>query len=246
LGYTLWFDEIKFEKLGTVGKPTSSILNGQSSSVKAFIGSTINITGLSHVYNLVNGQDVSVISTSAYYKFTSSNPTVATINDNGVVKAPTLKSTVVSDPSGSYINLNIGNNSYIDNGGSQSGGDINIKSVAGYVSINDFIFPKASDINSSKDGYVLKFKWIGGGGGAYGVWESAFSQSITTINNPSGPVTITGNPVILNGYNFTENTPVPTAVGGIQVGDTFANVNVLDMIRRIVYTYIPPTITHIS
>ncbi len=87
LGYTLWFDEIKFEKLGTVGKPTSSILNGQSSSVKAFIGSTINITGLSHVFNLVNGQDVSVISTSAYYKFTSSNPTVATINDNGVVTA---------------------------------------------------------------------------------------------------------------------------------------------------------------
>ncbi len=86
-GYTLWFDEIKFEKLGTVGKPTSSILNGQTSSVKAFIGSTINLTGLSHVYNLVNGQDVSVISTPAYYKFTSSNPTVATVNDVGVVTA---------------------------------------------------------------------------------------------------------------------------------------------------------------
>jgi hypothetical protein len=86
-GYTLWFDEIKFEKLGTVGKPTSSILNGQTSSVKAFIGSTINLTGLSHIYNLVNGQDVSVISTPAYYKFTSSNPTVATVNDVGVVTA---------------------------------------------------------------------------------------------------------------------------------------------------------------
>jgi hypothetical protein len=163
-------------------------------------------------------------------------------NDNGVVKAPTLKSTVVSDPSGSYINLNIENNSYIDNVVSQFGGDINIKSVAGYVSINDFIFPKASDINSSKDGYVLKFKWINGAG-AYGVWESAFSQSITDIYYPQGQVTITGDPIVLNGYNFTENTPVPTAVGGIQVGDTFANVNVLDMIRRIVYTYIPPTIT---
>jgi hypothetical protein len=87
LGYALWFDEIKFEKLGTVGKPTSNILNGQTSSVKAFIGSTINITGLTNIYNLVNGQDVTVISAPAYYKFTSSNPTVATVNELGVATA---------------------------------------------------------------------------------------------------------------------------------------------------------------
>ncbi len=30
-GYTLWFDEIKFEQLGTVGVPTSTIMNGLSS-----------------------------------------------------------------------------------------------------------------------------------------------------------------------------------------------------------------------
>ncbi|MCG9880226.1 MAG: Ig-like domain-containing protein [Bacteroidia bacterium] len=87
LGYTLWFDDIRFEKLGTVGKPTSSILNGQTTSVKSFIGSTINVTGLSHVYNLVTGRDVRVISSAAYYNFTSSNPTVATVNDRGVVSA---------------------------------------------------------------------------------------------------------------------------------------------------------------
>jgi len=85
LGYTLWFDEIKFEKLGTVGKPSTNILNGQTSIVKSFIGSTINITGLTHVYNLVTGQDVSVISTPAYYNFISSNPTVASVNETGVV-----------------------------------------------------------------------------------------------------------------------------------------------------------------
>jgi hypothetical protein len=84
-GYVLWFDEIKFEKLGTVGKPTSKILDGQTSTVKAFIGSSINVTGLDHVYNLTNGQDVKVISTPAYYNFTSSNPTVASINDKGVI-----------------------------------------------------------------------------------------------------------------------------------------------------------------
>ncbi len=84
-GYALWFDEIKFEKLGTVGKPTSTILDGQTSTIKSFNGSSINISGLNHIYNLTNGQDVKVISTAAYYNFTSSNPTVATVNDIGVV-----------------------------------------------------------------------------------------------------------------------------------------------------------------
>lgn len=85
LGYTLWFDEIKFEKLGTVGKPTSRILNGQTSTVKSFIGSAINITGLNHVFNLVNGQDVQVVSSAAYYQFSSSDTAIAKVSEKGMV-----------------------------------------------------------------------------------------------------------------------------------------------------------------
>ncbi len=85
-GYALWFDEIKFEKLGTVGKPTSTIVNGVTTTVKTFIGSSINLTGLNHVYNLVNGTDIVVNSTAVYYEFKSSNPAVAAVNDSGVVK----------------------------------------------------------------------------------------------------------------------------------------------------------------
>lgn len=84
-GYTLWFDEIKFEKLGTVGKPASNIADGQTITVKSFVGSTVNISGLSHIYNLVNGQDVKVLSAATYYKFSSSNPTIATVSETGVV-----------------------------------------------------------------------------------------------------------------------------------------------------------------
>jgi hypothetical protein len=85
-GYALWFDEIKFEKLGTVGKAASNIFDGQTKTEKTFIGSSINLTGLNHVFNLTNGQDVKVISTTAYYNFTSSNPAVATVNDSGIVR----------------------------------------------------------------------------------------------------------------------------------------------------------------
>lgn len=85
-GYALWFDEVKFEKLGTVGNPTSTILNGATNTVKTFIGSTINLSGLNHVFNLVNGNDIVVNSSAAYYNFKSSNPAVAAVNDSGVVK----------------------------------------------------------------------------------------------------------------------------------------------------------------
>jgi hypothetical protein len=88
-GYALWFDEVKFEKLGTVGKATSTILNGATNTVKTFIGSSINLSGLSHVFNLVNGTDIVVNSSAAYYEFKSSNPVVAIVNDSGVVKVLT-------------------------------------------------------------------------------------------------------------------------------------------------------------
>ncbi len=85
LGYALWFDEIKFEKLGNVGTPSPNIFDGKTSTVKAFIGSTINITGVSNTFNLVTGQDVKVLSSSYYFTFTSSNPKIAKVDDNGVV-----------------------------------------------------------------------------------------------------------------------------------------------------------------
>lgn len=84
-GYVLWFDEIKFEKLGTVGKPTSNILSGLTSTVGSFVGATLNVSGINHVFNLVNGQDVVVNSTAAYCNFSSSDTSVAKVNDLGVV-----------------------------------------------------------------------------------------------------------------------------------------------------------------
>jgi len=160
---------------------------------------------------------------------------------NGDISAPIIKSTVVSDSGFSYINLDITNKSIINVNGTESGGDINIRSDRGYVSINSFIFPKVSDITETNNDYVLKYKWIAGN--AYGVWESAFSQSITEINYPQGQVTITGNPIVLNGYRFTDSTIVATAIGGIQAGETFTDVDVLDMLRRIIYTYVPPRVS---
>lgn len=84
-GYTLWFDEIKFEKLGTVGNPTSNIMLGNTTTVGSFVGASISVTGINHIYNLVNGQDVQVSSSAAYCDFNTSDSSVATVNAQGIV-----------------------------------------------------------------------------------------------------------------------------------------------------------------
>lgn len=84
-GYTLWFDEIRFEKLGTVGNPTIQILEGATNTVESFTGSSIPITGLSQVYNLVNGQDVTVSCAPAYYEFSSSDTSIVKVSADGIV-----------------------------------------------------------------------------------------------------------------------------------------------------------------
>ncbi len=84
VGYTLWFDEIKFEKLGTNGLPTGQIEEGTTRTVQGFVGSDINISGVSQAYSLTNGQTITTSCAPAYYDYVSSDTSVAQINE-GVI-----------------------------------------------------------------------------------------------------------------------------------------------------------------
>ncbi len=84
VGYTFWIDELQFEKLGTIAHPLPKIFNGNNQVVSSFNGVTIPVTGTSVTYN-VNGLDVPVNSAPAYFNFTSSNPSVATVNALGEI-----------------------------------------------------------------------------------------------------------------------------------------------------------------
>ena len=163
----------------------------------------------------------------------------------GYVSSPYLQSVVVLNPGfDNTIDFEIKNPSYFTNGLTSYGGNINIKSDYGVVTLNGLRFPTYSDmLSSSYDGYVLKYRWIGGA--PYATWESIASQSSITSMISAGTVSITGSPVLLNGLdiNFTDSTPVPTAIGGILAGETFSNVPVTEMIRKIIYQYIAPTLT---
>lgn len=84
-GYTFWIDEVRFEKLTDLGQATATILNGADRTQISFNGITTAIDGLSATYNLPSGVNSTISLTPYYFKFSSSNAAVASVNDMGVV-----------------------------------------------------------------------------------------------------------------------------------------------------------------
>lgn len=84
-GYILWFDEIQFEKLGTIAQARPSILNGNDVNQQTFKGSNIQLSGLTQTFNLGTGMNQTVYAAPSYFTFSSSAPDVAQVNERGVV-----------------------------------------------------------------------------------------------------------------------------------------------------------------
>ena len=86
-GYSFWVDELQFEKLGTVAQPRPSIFDGQDAPIQTFAGVTVPVSGLKQTFNLGDGQDQTISVAPGYFEFTSSNPSVATVNEKGMITA---------------------------------------------------------------------------------------------------------------------------------------------------------------
>jgi len=84
IAWTFWIDELKFERTGTVAQAQPSILNGQDISIPSFTGNEFSLLPFTQTLN-VNGTDVTVNASPFYFDFTSSDPTVASVTDQGVV-----------------------------------------------------------------------------------------------------------------------------------------------------------------
>lgn len=84
-GYTLWIDELRFEKLNTIAQLRPKIFNGNTESVTSVIGGSTSINGFTATFNLANGQDITVFSAPAYFNFSSNATNVATVNEIGNV-----------------------------------------------------------------------------------------------------------------------------------------------------------------
>jgi len=93
---TFWIDEMKFEKTGTVAQPRPSINNGNTTTTTAFIGTNAVVTNLSQTLNTGSGEDVTVFTGPGYFNFTSSNTSVATVNEFGQVNVIGQGTTVIT------------------------------------------------------------------------------------------------------------------------------------------------------
>lgn len=84
-GYTFWFDEVQFEKLGTIAQPQPAILNGVNVEQDAFVDIPLELTGLTQTFNSASGENVTVTTTPSYFTFSSTDIDVARVSELGVV-----------------------------------------------------------------------------------------------------------------------------------------------------------------
>jgi hypothetical protein len=95
-GYTFWIDEVKFEKVPGIAQGTAGILNGETKTVTSFVGVNQNIDGLISTFSLPNGINQVINLTPYYFNFSSSNASVATVNNLGNVSTVSGGSAVIT------------------------------------------------------------------------------------------------------------------------------------------------------
>lgn len=79
-GYTIWIDEVKFEKLGTLAHPVI-----QTAEKLGLVGAVMEIGELSYTVNLPNGTDRTMTVSPDCFTFESSDPDVAVV-ENGLIR----------------------------------------------------------------------------------------------------------------------------------------------------------------
>jgi hypothetical protein len=95
-GYSFWLDEVKFEKLGTIGNMQASILLEQDKTITSFNGVKTSIDGISATFNLTSGINEVLSISPSYLDFTSSDTNVATVDEFGVVTTLASGSSVIT------------------------------------------------------------------------------------------------------------------------------------------------------
>lgn len=102
-GYTFWIDEVKFEKIGTISYQSATVLNGENKTVTSFVGVKNVLDGLTAQFSLPNGTSQAVNLTPYYFNFTSSNPSVATVDGVGNVNTIAAGSSTMTASLGNNV-----------------------------------------------------------------------------------------------------------------------------------------------
>ena len=128
-------------------------------------------------------------------------------------------------------------------------GTINFQSgSSASLTINNLNFPSTQYVNSitstsaSQSDATSLFLAVRSGGN---VELLTYQSAGNTLGSPGSTTSIFGLPVQVNGYDleFTDLTPTVATFGGIEIGSTFSNVPLVEMIRSMLYPYLPPLST---
>jgi hypothetical protein len=97
VGYDLYFDDVQFERLGTIINPRPVI---PTRTVTGEVGGTLTVDGARVIFD-VNGTDVTVGAAPSYFTFTSSDPAVASVLPDGSISLVSPGSATVTAMLGS-------------------------------------------------------------------------------------------------------------------------------------------------
>ncbi len=89
-GYTIWFDEVKYENTGLVADPRPAILEQQDQVLATAVGDLNPIGGMFVTYSFPDGTDQRVDIGPSYLTFSSDNESVATVDEKGQVSSISL------------------------------------------------------------------------------------------------------------------------------------------------------------
>lgn len=158
---------------------------------------------------------------------------------NNVDNAPSLSVVKISGTQSS-LDLNLSHNQSF-------GGNFNfIAGQFGRISLNSLVFPSSNEILSmvgtptqagTNDLFLVR--------NGSGIIEFKTPASVTsTIGDSNTTLNLFGSNVFVNGFDleFTDLTPTPLDFGGIPAGSTFSGVALSEMIRRMLYPYLPPLV----
>jgi hypothetical protein len=112
--------------------------------------------------------------------------------------------------------------------------NINLNSEQDSIKINNLSFPsKNQNLDINNNFLILENSNL--------VWKK-ISTNIDDINIPINS-TIIGN-TNLNNYNleFIDERRCPIKIGDLKIGETFDKISISDMLKKIIYDYLPPYI----
>lgn len=125
------------------------------------------------------------------------------------------------------------------------GGDFNlIAGNNGRISLNNLILPSVNEltsmVSSPTTSRVGDLNIVRSSSGFIELRSGG--TILSELGLPGVTTNIYGSDVFVNGYplDFTESLPIIEDIGGIKSGMTFSNVPLVELLRQLLYPYLPP------